>query len=120
MRTSTLVLGMMIGAMLLVSMAAKYEVPNGSTILVIDSEWMDPYDPCDPAYDNMYDPPARWLMDNGNSLGSLIKFNVAYARTRADKNFQLIRKMQTDMSSMANVMAALNDLEKCVEDPNDS
>lgn len=98
MRMKMLTLGIMIGAMLMGVMAFKYEVPSGTTVIIIDSEWMDPYDPCDPAYDNMYDPPAKWLIVNGNSLGSLIKFNVAYARTRADKNFRLISEMSKQIA----------------------
>lgn len=99
------VLGILAGAMLLGTVAAKYEVPSGTTVIVIDSEWMDPYDPCDPAYDNLYTPPVKWLVANGNSLGSLIKFNVAYARTRADKNFRLISEMSKQIAKL--------------EDPND-
>ena len=91
------IVGCMCGMLLLGVIAMKYQIP-GATVLVIDSEWSDPYDPCDPKYDNLYDPPAAWLMSHGNSLGSMLTFNVAYARTRADKNFQLLSRMNKKIS----------------------
>lgn len=102
-------LGVVCALMFVGLMGAKYQVP-GATVLVIDSEWSDPYDPCDPRFDNLYDPPATWLMSHGNSLGSMVTFNVAYARTRADKNFQLLSQMSKQIAEFdAFILAAKPD-----------
>jgi len=96
-RMKMFVLGLMCGAVLLGVMAAKYEVPNGSTVLVVDSAYSDAYDPCDPSFDNLYTPSSDWLVQHGNSERSLVLFNLSYARRRADMNFQLIGAMKKEM-----------------------
>jgi len=94
------VVGLFCGAALLGVMAAKYEVPNGSTVLVVDSEYSDAYDPCDPAFDNLYTPSSDWFVRHGNSERSLVLFNLSYARRRADMNLQLIGAMKKDIEAL--------------------
>jgi hypothetical protein len=105
MKFKMLVVGMLCGAVLLGVMAAKYEVPNGSTVIVVDSAYSDAFDPCDPAFDNLYTPSSDWLVKHGNSERSLVLFNLSYARRRADMNFQLIGAMKDEL--------------KALKDPND-
>ena len=94
------VLGLFCGAVLLGVMAAKYEVPDGSTVLVVDSEYSDAYDPCDPAFDNLYGPSADWLIKHGNSERSVVLFNLSYARRRADMNYQILGKMKEELDAL--------------------
>ena len=88
------VVSFVLGALCLTLIGAKYTVPSGHTVLIVDSPYQDPFDPCDPVYDNLYDPPADWLLKHGNSERSLLLFNLSYVRRRADINLQLINKLQ--------------------------
>ncbi len=103
------VTGLLCGAVLLGVMAARYEVPSGTTVIVLDSEWMDPFDPCDPATGALFRPPADWLLKHGNSLGSVIKFNVAVACGLGRKQGKALSVAIKDIAALKVSVEALSD-----------